>query len=104
MQWSRHMTKKTTKGKSKRKAAAAAHPIARAASTLQTAINALQIDKSQIALATGAFALGGLCTALARDEEVRAHSRALAVAVLDKVFGLVTDKRGSDETAIEQHH
>lgn len=93
------MTKKT-----KRRAKRSSSQLARVVDTVQTAVNALQVDRSQIAIATGAFALGGLVTALARDEEVRAHSRALAVAVLDRMVGFVTDKQRARGEAYVEHH
>jgi hypothetical protein len=39
--------------------------------------------------ALGAFALGGLLTALARDEEIRAQARALAGTTLQRLARLV---------------
>lgn len=66
--------------------------LGKAAQLLQQVYTVATVDKSQVAVATGAFALGTLATALARDPEVRAHSRALAKVVLDRLVGLITDR------------
>lgn len=62
---------------------------------LQRAYDVLTIDKSRMALATGAFALGGLVAGLARDPVVRAHSRSLAIAVIDRMIALIDDERAA---------